>query len=133
MNKVTKGLFMTIVVFIATTISTTGIPASTLTWEVLGITCTGTVLGYIAQSAIFPTTSFQGTIDFTDILKGMLVAVANVLSTIGAVIITHGSLDWKALGGSVLTVLVAYFTKQFIAKAADSTTVQPITSSNGTN
>ena len=125
MNKLTKGLFMTIVVFIATTISTTGIPLSSLTWEVLGITCTGTVLGYLAQSALFPTSSVVGTINFTDILKGMLIAVANVLSSIGAVIILHGSLDWKAIGGSVLTVLVAYFSKQFITKPADTPIPQP--------
>ncbi|MBC7510883.1 MAG: hypothetical protein H7320_19380 [Ferruginibacter sp.] len=125
MNKLTKGLFMTIVVFIATTISTTGIPVSSLAWEVLGITSVGTVMGYLAQSALFPTTSIAGTIDFTDILKGMLVAVANVLSTVGAVIILHGSLDWKALGGSVITVLVAYFAKQFVTKPADTPVPQP--------
>ena len=120
MNNLTKGLFMTIVVFIATTISTTGIPAGALAWQVLGITSIGTVMGYIAQSTLFPTSSIVGTIDLKDILKGMLVAVANVLSSIGAVIILHGSLDWKAIGGSVLTVLVAYFAKQFITKPVDT-------------
>lgn len=129
MNNLVKGLFMTIVVFIATTITTTGIPASTLSWEILGITSLGTVMGYIAQSTLFPTSSVVGTIDFKDILKGMLVAVANVLSSIGAVIILHGSLDWKAIGGSVLTVLVAYFAKQFVTKPADAQVTQSATAS----
>ena len=84
------------------------------------------MLGYIAQSALFPTSSTVGTIDFTDILKGMLIAVANVLSTVGAVIILHGSLDWKELGGSVLTVLVAYFAKQFVTKPAEIPVGQPV-------
>ena len=125
MNNLTKGLFMTIVVFIATTISTTGIPANTLAWEVLGITSIGTVMGYIAQSALFPTSSLVGTIDGRDIFKGMLIAVANVLSSIGAVVITQGSISWKSIGGSVLTVLVAYFAKQFITKPADQQVPQP--------
>ena len=124
MDKLTKGLFMTIVVFIATTISTTGIPASALSWEVLGITTIGTLLGYVAQSALFPTTSITGSINLMDLLKGMLVAVANVLGSIGAVIILHGSIDWKAIGGSVLTVLIAYFAKQFVTKPVDTQVTQ---------
>ena len=73
-----KSLFMTIVVFIATTIFTTGMPASALAWEILGITTGGTVLGYIAQSLALPTTSIVNNINLKDLVKGAILAVANM-------------------------------------------------------
>jgi len=117
MNKlIWKGLFMTAVVFLATTISTTGLPKNALEWQILAITLVGTVIGYIAQSVTFPSTSILGDINLRDLLKGGLLALSNMLSGVAASGITDTAIDWKQLLTGVGMVLVAYFAKQFTTK-----------------
>ena len=114
MNKlIWKGLFMTVVVFVATSISTTGLPKNALEWQILAITMVGTVIGYIAQSVAFPSTSILGDINLRDLLKGGLLALSNMLSGFAASGITGTAIDWKALLTGAVMVLVAYFAKQF--------------------
>ena len=107
MNKlIWKGLLMTIVTFVATSITTSGIPSSSLAWEILGITTVGTVIGYIAQSVALPSTSILGGVNLRDLLKGGLLAISNMLSGFAASAITSTVIDWKALLTSMGMVLV---------------------------
>jgi len=114
MNKlIWKGLLMTIVTFVATSITTSGMPETALAWQILGITTVGTVIGYIAQSVALPSTSILGMMNLRDLLKGGLLAISNMLSGFAASAITSTAIDWKALLTSMGMVLVAYFIKQF--------------------
>ena len=116
MNKTfLKGLFMTAIVFIATSLSA-GFPESLVQWQLLGITTLGTVLAYIGQAAIFPSTSVFGTMNLRDLLKGGILAVASFLSSVGATVITGTKIDWLVIGKSVFAVITAYFIKQFATK-----------------
>jgi len=113
MNKtVLKGLIGTVFIFLLTTITTTGMPANTLAWEILGITTAGTIAGYLAQSVIFPSTSLINNLDSRDFFKGALVTLSNMLSSFGASLLPGAVFSWKALLMSALTVLAAYTLKQ---------------------
>ncbi len=122
MNKTVKGLFMVMLVFLATTIKTSGIPIDAIHWEILGITAFGTMLGYAAQSFLLPSTSVQDSFDWRDALKGGLVAVANMLSSIGASAVTGTLLDVKTLLLSVGSILLGYGIKQF---SSNPTSIPP--------
>ena len=113
MNTLAKGLLMTVITFIATAIATTGIPATSIAWEVMGITVVGTVIGYIGQSLILPSTSPEGVLNYRDALKGALVALGNFLAAIGATELVGTVIDWKGIATGVLALLVGYFAKQF--------------------
>jgi len=117
MKTILKGLLMTVIVFLATTIQTNGIPVDPLSWQILGITTIGTVLGYLAQSFAFPSTSILGTINVRDFIKGLLIAVANMLSTFGAADITGTSINWQSLFTGMGAIVLAYFVKQLSTKA----------------
>jgi uncharacterized membrane protein YhaH (DUF805 family) len=112
MNTILKGLLMTVLVFIATTIQTSGMPATSVAWSVLGITTLGTILVYVAQSFALPTTSTNGTMNWLDIGKGAIIAVGNMLATFGADAMTNTTIDWKALIASMGAILLGYFVKQ---------------------
>jgi len=112
MKTTLKGIMMLVLVFIATSIQTNGYPANILGWEVLGITLLGTVLIYVIQSIKLPTTSEPGTMNWLDIGKGGIIAIGNMLATFTAAGITGTHIDYKALFGTVMTILVGYFIKQ---------------------
>lgn len=112
MNKIIKGLLMTILVFVATFFQTNGIPATIIQWDVLGIITLGTVIGYIAQSYIIPSTSTAGSLNWLDLLKGGLVALSNFLATWGATAYAGISIDLKSLFSSIVAILVGYTIKQ---------------------
>lgn len=113
MNTTVKQLFMVMLVFLATTIKTSGIPAGVIQWEILGITTFGTMFGYALQSMWLPSTSAAGSFDWRDAIKGGLVAVANMLSSIGASAVTGTLLDIKTLFLSLGSILLGYAIKQF--------------------
>ena len=112
MNKITKGLLMTLIVFLATFFKTSGIPSTVMQWDVLGIITIGTIAGYIAQSYIIPSTSTIGSLNWLDLLKGGLIAISNFLSTWGATAYSGTSIDVKALISSIVAILVGYAIKQ---------------------
>ena len=112
MSTLLKGLIMTVIVFLATVIKTSGIPADALAWQILGITTLGTIIVYVVQSLTLPTTSPVGTISILDFIKGAVIALGNMLATFGAASITGTTINWMALLASMGTILVAYFVKQ---------------------
>jgi hypothetical protein len=96
-TTVLKGLIMAVIALVASTISTSGFPATAIGWEILGITVVGTILVYLGKNAIAPSTSAIGTINVGDLISGAVVAIGSALSSWAAAAITATTLDWKAL------------------------------------
>lgn len=118
-----KGLFMAIVAILATTYTTTGIPTSTTGWEVLGITVVGTTLIYLAKNAVMPSLSLFGTINLTDLLSGLVLAIGTGISNWAAAAITSTHVDWHQLASLCGSVAAGYLAKNFIQKEHPS--IQP--------
>ena len=117
MNKsLLKGLVMTAIVVIASAIAT-AFPETLSQWEALGITLVGTLVGYFGQSYAFPSTSFLGDVNSRDFLKGLMVALANLLSSLGAAAATSTVIDWKDIAKSILIVFSGYIVKQLASPA----------------
>lgn len=115
-NLAVKGLIVTIITFLAETLSNNGLPGNTVQWYVLGFTLLGTIVTYVAQSLAIKTTSIAGDINWLDLGKGALVALGNFFSGIGAAYVVGTSIDWKALFISAGTLLIGYLAKQLTAK-----------------
>ncbi len=115
-NLAVKGLIVTIITFLAETLSNNGLPANSVQWYVLAFTLVGTIVTYVAQSLSIKTTSIAGDINWLDLLKGALVSLGNFFSGIGAAYVVGTTIDWKALSISAATLLVGYLAKQLAAK-----------------
>ena len=124
MNTLTKGLIMTVVALVATTISNSGLPTTTIGWELLGITSVGTILTYLGKNAIFPSTSVFGNINLKDLLSGAIIAVGAVLSNWVATIATNTSINWNQLLTFTITVLAGYLAKNFVSGSSTTTTTK---------
>ena len=112
MNPKIKGLIMTLLSCIVALISN-GIPATSIAWEVSGISILGTLIGYVAQSFLVSSTSDANQINGRDFLKGALVVLGNGLSTWAASAITSTVLDWKSMLMGMGVLMLGYLAKQF--------------------
>lgn len=114
MNKLTvKSVVMTAIIFLATALAA-GFPSTWLQWEILGITLAGTLAGYVAQSLTLPSTSMIGDFNWRDGLKGILIALGNVLSTVGAAAATGTAINWMDILKSVVVLSIGYIAKQLV-------------------
>ena len=104
---------MTLVTFLVTSFSTSGFPATNLAWELLAITTFGTILVYVGQSVILPSTSVLGNANTLDIVKGLIVAVGNGLSSFVATFVVGSVFSWRAVAISVGGIFMGYLVKQF--------------------
>jgi hypothetical protein len=111
----TKSLIMTLVALIATTMSTSGLPASQTGWIVFGITALGTILTYVAKNAVFQSTSLFGSVDLKDVSSGLILAIGSGLSSFAASTATGTEINWHSLSTLMTTVVVGYFAKNFAA------------------
>ena len=122
MKALFKGLLMVVITFAASFISTSGIPETAVLWEQAGITLVGTLIVYFAQSAAMPATSPAGQLNSFDFIKGLLVAIGNFFSAIGADFIIGASFDWKRVATSAISVLAMYILKN---AATNPTSLSP--------
>ena len=114
MNKLLiKSLIMTGLSFVAASITASGLPATGLAWQVLGLTTLGTMLGYLAQSKMFPSTSTAGQVDLKDLGKALLVSASGALSGWGASAVSHTAIDWKQLLTGIVVLFMGYISKQY--------------------
>lgn len=113
MSNSVKVLIMTIITFIATTISTSGFPATSAGWIILGVTTVGTTLVYIAKNWVFPSVSIFGTIDLRDVLSGLILAVGTGVSDWVGTLIAGVPIDWHSLWVAVGGVVLGYVIKIF--------------------
>jgi len=113
MTTTTKGVIMTIVALLATTLSTTGLPATVTGWEYLAITTVGTVLLYLGKNAVFPSISLLGTVDLRDVLSSIFVALSSGLSGFVASAVTSKPVNWHELLTLMGVTIVGYFAKNF--------------------
>lgn len=111
MNKFsTKGLIMTAVVFLSTALST--IPKNNIEWIILGLVFLGTMIGYVSQSTLLPSTSVQGDLNLRDYYKAILISVGTTLSSLGAAAITQTEINWGEIAKNIVLLTSAYLIKQ---------------------
>jgi hypothetical protein len=122
MSTLTKGLIMTVVTLIGTTIANSGFPTTATGWELLGITAVGTILTYLGKNAVFPSNSIFGTINLRDLLSGAIVAIGAGLSSWVATVATNTPVDWHQLLTFVVSVVIGYFGKNFLSGSTTPTT-----------
>ena len=108
-NNFLKGLVMTIVAFICAYMSDS--IESGIQWNYVLISTIGISLTYIGKNAIYQSSSPSGTLDFKDMISGVIIAVGTAISTGAANWITEGSIDWKAMFAAVVAVVIGYFSK----------------------
>lgn len=106
-----KILIMTVVAFIATTFSTSGFPETSDNWIVFGVTVIGIVITYISKNFLIPSTSATNTLNWMDLLGGLVVAIGATVSSFVAQITIGGSLEWKELGKLLIVVVLGYLSK----------------------
>lgn len=117
-NPLVKGAIMLLLTSILSL--TTNMPADNTAWMVFGITTLGTMIGYFAQSSLFPSTSESGQLNGKDLLKGFLVALSNGLSTWVATGIEGTVLNWKTLLITTIGIFAGYIVKQLSSPAPKS-------------
>ena len=117
-NPITKGLLMLALTSILSLAR--NMPADNSAWIVFTLTTLGTMIGYVAQSNLFPSTSQTGQLDGKDLLKGLLVALSNGLSTWAATAIEGTALNWKTLIVTTLGMFAGYVLKQLGTTAPKS-------------
>jgi len=110
-NNVVKGAVMLILTSILSL--TTNFPEGNTAWLVFIFTTIGTLAAYFAQSQLFPATSETGQLNGKDIIKGLLVAVGNALSTWGATAVEGTAINWKSLIISMIGLFAGYLIKQW--------------------
>lgn len=95
-------------------------PETKIQWEVFAFTTLGTLMLYFAQSSFFPSTSESGQLNGKDLLKGLLVAAGNALSTWGANAMEGTAINVKALVISMVGLFAGYLLKQWQSTAPKS-------------
>jgi hypothetical protein len=119
-----KVLLMALVTIAAGVFSQSGLPTTTVAWEVTGMTVLGSFLIYVAKNAIIPSTSVGGTINWMDIVSGLIMALGTGLSNWAASAITSTPIVWTELLKAMGVVVIGYFAKTFFAKP-DPTVPKP--------
>ena len=114
MNATLKGLIMTVVTFFATVISTNGLPSNGTAWIVFAVTVAGTVLVYLAKNLIFPSISILGTINLSDLVSGLILALGTAVSNWAGSWITGTPIVWDSLWKIVVSVVIGYLAKTFV-------------------
>lgn len=118
-SKFFKGLLAAIIACLATLFST----GEGGVWYYV-IMVIGVVTTYFAQNALIKPISVFGTIDFTDIIKGTLMAIGTALTTFAASIITSTTIDLKVLLSLVGTAVLAYLTKNLFSNSKGNLAVE---------
>lgn len=132
MQTLIKGLIMTAIIGVATTFQTVGWPTTATQGYILFLTTFGTLVTYFAQSFVLVTSSTDGTLDWKDFLKGLLVAIGNLLATVGTSFVVNNAINWSELWKSMIAIFLAYIVKQYAtpvtikATQTVSTTTQTI-------
>ena len=116
MNNRIKIFIMTMVAFVATTFSTSGFPETTNQWVIFAITIGGTLLTYIAKNFLIPSTSEKMTLNWMDLIGGLLLALGTAVSNYVAQLTIDGEIDWKSFGKLLLVVVFGYLSKTLFQK-----------------
>jgi hypothetical protein len=112
MSTKVKIFLMALVGFIATTLSTLDVFN---VWYV-AITTVAFVLMYAGKNWLLPSTSPEGTVNWRDILSGVIMAVSMALSSGVTSFLVEGQLNWHALWVAVAGAVVGYFSKTMVQK-----------------
>jgi hypothetical protein len=108
-----KGLIIAIGTTFATIIGKNGYPETTVGWEFLGITVLASLLSYIAINGIAPSTTPKGQINWSDIIKGTLLAICAALGSLGASKLTGTAADGQFLFKLMSSIAIGYVIKNY--------------------
>ena len=124
MNKVLiTGLLTSLAAVLANYFQVNHFPASTVAWEILGITLIGNLLVYLAKNAIAPSTSTFLNVNVGDLISGAVLTLGSALISFGASKATSTAVDWSLLWHTALSVGGTYFLTKFgFGKPATPTT-----------
>ena len=111
-TKFFKGLLAAIIGLIATLLPVEGAGVAFYVVSIIGA-----VVVYFGQHSILKPISIFGTIDLTDIIKGVILAVGTALATYAAGAITDTAVNWNELLNVVWVALGAYLTKNLFSNA----------------
>lgn len=110
-NPMIKGA---IIVLITSILSlTTNYPETSIAWAVFGWSTLGTLILYFGQSIALPGTSATGEINGKDLLKALLVALGNAISTWAANVAEGQPINIKALILTMVGLGATYILKQW--------------------
>lgn len=104
-----RGLLAAIIGAIAVVIS---IPAASPWFYVL--TIVGAIISYFIQHAFIKPISIFGTIDVTDLIKGLLMALGTGIAAYCGELLTQ-AFDVKVLFNVVVVAFISYLTKNFMS------------------
>ena len=110
-NPIIKGGIMLLLTSFLSLL--TDFPATSIDWYVFVFTTLGTIFLYFAQSGFFPTTSQTGEVNLKDLLKALLVALGNGLSSFASTTMAGGVIEWKPLFLSMGGMFLGYLIKQY--------------------
>ena len=116
-NIFLKGLFMSLISFVSTSIANNGFPSTATDWLVLLITVVGTVLIYFGQSFMLPTTSKKYGFDWRDLVKTFILGAGNLFVTSGAAYVIKGHILWEPVLKGLGTIIFIYVGKQFASNS----------------
>lgn len=113
MNKtILKGLIMTLVGFVAATLSTS-LQDGNIDWVYIGIASLGIILTYLGKNAIFQSTSKVMSLNWRDALSGLFVTLGAAISSFAADMIIADVVDYKKLLTIALVTVCGYLAKTF--------------------
>lgn len=110
-NPVIKGAIIVLLTSIMSL--TTNYPETSIAWAVFGWSTLGTLVLYFGQSLIVPSTSATGQINGVDLLKALLVAAGNAISTWAANAAEGQAVNVKSLILTMIGLAAGYMLKQW--------------------
>lgn len=113
MSTFWRGLLGLIIATIASLLGTTAASPWFYVITILGITIT-----YVGQGAFIKPISILGTIDLTDLLKGLVLTIGAAISNYAAQLVT-GSFDVKVFLTVILGALVLHLGGSFATDSKD--------------
>jgi EamA domain-containing membrane protein RarD len=102
-----KTFFMAIVGFVVMTLKEAG----TFNLAYIALTTGFFAIGYMLKNWLYPSLSDKGKLELRDLISGLWIAVNMAAADVISQILIVGTIDWKALGYSVLGAALGYFGK----------------------
>jgi hypothetical protein len=102
-----KVFLMALAAFVFTTIAT----ISNFSWPYVAIVTIVFTGGYAVKNWLMPSTSPEGTLNWRDIVSGIIVALCAALADYAGTLMTDVLFTWQALWAAIASGVMIYFTK----------------------
>lgn len=111
-SKFVKGLIAAVIAIISAMI-----PVENAGIWFYVLTFVGGIIVYFGQNYFIKPISVFGTVDLTDVVKGLVFTFGTTLVTYGAAAISASILDVKDLWQTLVTALMLYLTKNLVSNS----------------